>query len=814
MQTLLQDLRYGARMLLKSPAFTLVTILALALGIGANTAIFSFVNALFLRPLPVPNPDRVVRLYAEEGRRFDTFSYANYADLRDRSAAFAGLAAHQYADVNLGTGGEAENRQGELVTGNYFSVLGVNAALGRTLSPEDDVTAGAHPVAVISHGLWRSRFGANPNAVGAKLYLNGHPFTVIGVMPEAFKGTYQAFDADFWAPMKMHEQVRPRGLSLDQRGWGWLNGTGRLKPDVTREQAQADLNRIAAQLRQEHARANQNLKQFELFAASALPEEFRQSAAGMLGFFMAVVGLVLLVACANVASVLLSRVLARRQELAIRQSLGATRGRLMRQWLTESLLLALLGGAAGLLVAQWAGDALMTLAPPDYEAFSPARQLDVRVLGFAFLVSALTGVCCGLLPALRAGKLNVISALKEEGATAAGSAGSSRLRQAFIIGQVAVSLALLIVAGLLLRSLRESAAFNPGFNPDNLALASIDLSRNKYSEAQGRAFYRQLTERLKAAPGAREATFAMVVPLGTSRESRGFIIPGHTTPQGSVFFSIANNVVGPDYFAAMGIPVLRGREFDQRDSEAGAKPVVVINETMAKRFWPGQDAVGQHVQMKRDGPPVEIIGVARDIKYYSLGEEPRPYVYGSFAQFYTSDLTVHLRTAGDPAASLQALRKEVERLDPNVAVTGLTTLAELRQGPLFASRAMATVAGLFGLLALLLTALGLYGALSYTVSQRRREIGVRVALGAQPADILKMIVGQGLALTLIGVGVGLAASFALTRFLSSQLFGVSATDPLTFGGISLLLAGVAILACYIPARRAAKVDPLVALRCD
>jgi putative ABC transport system permease protein len=281
-----------------------------------------------------------------------------------------------------------------------------------------------------------------------------------------------------------------------------------------------------------------------------------------------------------------------------------------------------------------------------------------------------------------------------------------------------------------------------------------------------------------------------------------------------VFFSIANNVVGPDYFATMGIPVLRGREFDQRDSEAGAKPVVVINETMAKRFWPGQDAVGQHVQMKRDGPPVEIIGVARDIKYYSLGEEPRPYVYGSFAQFYTPNLTVHLRTAGDPAASLQALRKEVERLDPNVAVTSLTTLAELRQGPLFASRAMATVAGLFGLLALLLTALGLYGALSYTVSQRRREIGVRVALGAQPADILKMIVGQGLALTLIGVGVGLAASFALTRFLSSQLFGVSATDPLTFGGISLLLAGVAILACYIPARRAAKVDPLVALRCD
>jgi predicted permease len=814
MQTLWQDLRYGARMLLRSPGFTLVAALTLGLGIGANTAIFSFVNSLFLRPLAVANPGQVMRLYAEDsrGRKFDSFSFPNYADLRDRSQTLQELAAHGYTDASVGLGDGAENTAGEVVTGNYFNLLGVNAALGRALSPEDDLTSGAHPVAVISHAFWQRRLGADRNAVGRKLYINGHPFTVVGVMPEGFKGTYQAFGADFWAPMMMQGQVRPRGLSHYDRGWGWLHGTARLKPGVTLAQAQAELDRLANQLRQEYPNVNRGVTGFRFYPASALPEEFRQGASGMLKFFMAVVGLALLAACANIAGLLLARMTARQREVAVRLSLGATRSRLLRQLLTESLLLALLGSVAGLFFAVWLADGLMTLAPPDFRNFSPAHRLDARVLAFTLAVSVVAGVLCGLFPALRASQSNLVTALKEGGLAASGGSHRSRLQQAFVAAQVAVSLTLLVVAGLLLRSLQTAAAFDPGFKTDNLLLAQFDLRRHGYSQEQGQAFYRQLIERLKSLPDAGAVTSATITPLGTGRESQGYSIPGHVTPNGDAIFSIGNNVVGPDYFTTMGIPLLRGRDFDARDAQPGARSVV-INETMARRFWPQADAVGQNIQVGTDGPMMEVIGVARDIKYYSLAEEPQPYVYLSAAQVYTPGRTIQLRTAGDPKMLANALRKEVERLDHNVAITKLTTFAELRQAPLFPSRAMTIISSLFGLLALLLVGVGIYGITSYTVGQRTREIGIRIALGANRGDIFRMIVGQGAAITLIGVGVGLVASLALTRFLSSQLFGVSATDPLTFASVALLLTAVALMACYIPARRAAKVDPLIALQC-
>ena len=813
MDTLFQDLRFGARTLLKRPGFALVAVVTLALGIGANTAIFSLVNALLLRPLPVGTPERVVRLYgASAERQFDVFSYANYQDLRDRTPqVFAGLAAHQYAAASVNTGAGARTTPGELVTGNYFDVLGVGAAQGRVLAPADDVTEGAHPVVVISAGLWRRDFGGAANVVGQKLYLNGQPFTVVGVMPADFKGSYESFPTEFWAPMAMYEQVRPRGVALTTRGWGWLNGTGRLKEGVTIAQAQAEVERVTAQLRQDYPPVNRDL-QFRLYPASALPEQYRQSAAGLLGFFMAVVGLVLLTACANIASILLARVVTRRREIAVRQSLGATRGRLVRQWLTESLLLTLVGGAAGLLVAVWLSDGLLTLIPPDFADFTPGARLDARVLAFTFLVSVVTGLVCGLLPALRAGRMEIGAVLKDEGPGASGSLHRSRLQQAFIVGQVAVSLLLLVVAGLLLRSLRATESFDPGFRTDNLLLARLDLRPLRYTEQQGRAFYQQLSERLKALPGVAGVTYAAVVPLGSDRESTGFIIPGQRPPSGSKAFSLANNVVGPDYFNTMGIPIVRGRGFDQHDTEQGARPVVVINETMARRFWPNADALGQFIQVGGTDIRPEIVGIARDIKYYSLGEPPQAYVYVSAAQNYTPGLIVHLRTTGDPQALARALRHEVEALDPNVPVNELTTFAELRRGPLFANRAMAAISTLFGLLALTLTAVGLYGVMTYSVSQRTREIGIRVALGAQRADIFKLIVGRGLLLALIGIGFGLAAAFALTRLLSSLLFGVSATDPLTFASVASLLALVALLACHLPARRATKVDPMVALR--
>jgi putative ABC transport system permease protein len=814
MQTLWQDLRYGARMLLRNPGFTLVAMLTLALGIGANTAIFSFVNSLFLRPLAVANPEQVMRLYAEESRgsKFDTFSYPNYVDLRDRSQTLQTLAAHGYTDASVGLGAGAEDTSGEVVTGNYFNLLGVNAALGRTLLPEDDLTPGANPVVVISNAFWQSRLGADKNAVGRKLYINGHPFTVVGVMPEGFKGTYQTFTADFWAPLMMQDQVRPRGMSLDDRGWGWLGGTARLKPGVTLAQAQAELDRLANQLRQEHPNVNSSVTGFRLFPASAMHERFREGASGMLKFFMTVVGLELLAACANIAGLLLARMTARRREVAVRQSLGATRGRLIRQLLTESLLLAFSGAVAGLLFAVWLVDGLMTLAPPDFRNFSPSQQLDARVLAFTLAVSVVAGVLCGIFPALRASRSNLVTALKEGGLATSGWRHRSRLHQAFVVTQVAVSLTLLIVAGLLLRSLQNSAAFDPGFKADNLLLARFDLNRNGYTQEQGQAFYRQLIERLKSLPGARAVTSATIVPLGTGRESRGFRIPGHVQPNGDRYFSIANNNVGPDYFAAMGIPILRGRDFDARDAQPGARPVAVINETMARRFWPNADAVGQSIQAGKE--PMEIIGVARDIKYYSLAEEPLPYIYTSAAQQYTPYLTLQLRMAGDPKTLANALRKEVERLDPNVAIANLATFAELRQAPLFPSRAMAIVSSLFGLLALLLAAMGIYGITSYTVGQRTREVGIRIALGAQRSDIFRLILGQGVGVMFVGVVVGLGAALALTRFLSSQLFGVSHLDLLTFVAVSLLLAFVALIACYIPARRAAKVDPIAALHSE
>jgi putative ABC transport system permease protein len=814
MDTLWQDLRFGLRLLRKNPGFTLVAIITLALGIGANTAIFSFVNSLFLRPLAVADPDRVVRLYGEDsgGRRFGSLSYPNYVDLRDRSQTLEALAAHGQVEASVGRGATAENLEGEVVTGNYFTLLGVNAMLGRTLLPEDDIAPGAHPVVVISRSFWQRRLGADPNAVGQTLYINAHPFTVVGVMPENFKGTYQSFAADFWVPVMMQAQVRPRGFPLDTRGWNWIGSTGRLKPGVTLAEAQAEFDHLANELGENYPQANQGLTGFRLYPASALPEELRQGAAGMLRFFMAVVGLVLMAACANIASLLLARMAGRRQEVAVRQSLGATRSRLVRQWLTESLLLALAGSVIGLIFAVWAADALMLLVPPDFASFSPALRLDGRVLAFTLIVSMAAGVLCGLFPALRASKADLVAALKEGGITAVSNRHRSRLQQAFVVVQVAISLVLLAAAGLLLRSLHNSAAFDPGFKTDNLLLARLDVGRLGYTQERGQAFYRELGERLKQLPGVSAVTSAIIVPLGPGSETGGYRIPGQVPPNGDALFSIGRNVVGPDYFATMGIPLVSGRDFEARDAEPGARPVIVINETMAREFWPDGNAIGQSIQVGSRGPMAEIVGVARDIKYYTLAEEPQPYLYTSAAQFYSPGLTMHIRTAGDPARLTQAVRQEVESLDPNVVISNLTTFAELRQVPLFPGRAMATVSSLFGLLTLMLAGVGIYGVTSYMVSQRTREVGIRLALGAQRRDVFRLVIGQVAAMVVSGIGLGLIAALGLTRFLSSLLYGVSATDPLTFAAVATMLLLVALVACYLPARRAMKIDPMVALR--
>ncbi len=823
MQAFWQDVRYGIRTLARRPGFTIVAALTLALGIGANTAVFSFVNALFLRPMNVPQGDRIVRFYGvglpgvrssdhgpggAQGQHFDVFSYPNYADVRDRSRVFAALAAHQNVTVSLSTEGDSENTPAELVTGNYFSVFTVSPALGRALQPSDDVSEGAHPLAVISHGLWKRRYGASPDVLGRVLHINGHPYTIVGVMPESFRGTFEAYSTDLWVPLAMHGQVRPRGLSRERRGWGWLYGSGRLKPGVTIAQAQADLARVVADLHQD--RVLDEEESFEIFRAGALPEQFRKALSGVLGFSLLVVTLVLLVACANIASVLLARAVARRREVAIRQSLGASRGRLLRQWVTESLLLSLGGGVFGLLTAFWWRDAMLLLVPPGFDLFVPVVDLDWRVLAFTFAVTVLAGLLFGIVPALRASQVSVSDWLKDEAGATAGGAHRGRVFGAFVVGQVAVSLVLLIAAGLLLRSLREAEAFDPGFDTKNLSLVTVDLRRHQFPEENGWAFYRQLLERVERLPGARSATMAIVVPLGIGSETQGYRIPGHTPPKGQSAFSIDNNLVWSGYFATMGIPVVRGRAFDRTD-RLGSRPVAVINETMARRFWPDGDPVGQSIELVGRGP-LEIIGVVRDIKHESLGESSRPYVYGSLEQFYWPLVTLHVRSHRDDGALLPAIKGEVQALDPNVAVSEAMTFAELRRLPLFPNRAMALVSGLFGAVALALTALGVYGIVSYAVTRQTRAIGIRVALGAQRADILRLVVGQGMLLVALGVMAGAAVAWGATRYLSSLLFGVTPTDPLTFAAVALAVLAVALLACWIPARRALRVDPMVALR--
>ena len=810
MSSLFQDIRLGLRSLLKNPAFTTVAVATLALGIGANTAIFSYINSLFLRPLPVAQPEQLMRIYATgEGGRFEVMSYPNFQDLQKQVGAFAESSVNQSVDVSLGTGDTPVIVIGELVSGTYFPMMRVRPALGRLLTPEDDVVEGGHPLVVISDGLWKRRFGGSADAVGRTIRLNNHPFTIIGVAPPGFRGSYEAFPADFWAPVAMHEQVRPRGLSYTRRSWGWLHATARLKPGVSLAQANAEVQTVAARLRS--AKFIDEGESFRLVPAQAMPEESRDMAMKGLGAFLLVVGLVLLVACANIASVVLTRVTARRREVSIRRSLGATRGRLVQQWLVESCLLALLGGGVGAIAAIWLRDSMFLLVPPDFGGFAPVAPLDLRVMGFAIALSLVTGLLFGVIPALRASNIAPMAFLKE-GASAGGH-GRSRLFGAFVTGQVAVTMVLLVSAALLLQSLRNNESFHPGFEARGLALGYVDFRQLGATPEQSRVALEQIVSRLRDNPAVESATYASVVPLGNSRESLGFAIPGHTPPADRGYFSIATNVVGSDYFSTLRIPLLVGRGFEERDARPGALPVIVINETMARRFWPDRNPVGETIQMLGEPPvPLQIIGVARDIKYYTLGEPPMPYIYGSASQQPLTSADLHVRLRASAGSVGKLIRQAVAGVAPGLVVSEAMTFEELRHGPLFPQRVLAGVTGLFGVLVMLLTALGVYGIVSYTVNLRTRELGVRVALGAGPRDIYRMVIGRELAVIAIGVALGTVAAGAAARGLSQLLFGIAAFDPLTYAGVGAMLLGVGVLACWIPARRAARIDPVVALR--
>ncbi|HQR31830.1 MAG TPA: ABC transporter permease [Blastocatellia bacterium] len=817
-----QDLRYGCRMLLKNPGFTLVAIITLALGIGANTAIFSLTNALLLRSLPVPQSEQLVTINRGEGLSLGPVSYPDFVALRERNDVLSGLAASYFTELSFGNGSHSEVVRGEVVSSDYFDVLRLQPVLGRSFLPEEERTLGAHPVVMLSHGFWQRRFNSNPQIISQTITLNRQQYTVIGVAPAGFNGTMEMFPTDLWLPVTMLSQASPAlQASLSNRHDQLFAAIGRLKPGVSVEQAQTALETINRQLdlaepppttRRRNANEDRSLK-LEQPQGIGIPS-MRRRARIAASLLFVIVGIVLLIACANVANLLLTRATARRKEIAVRLALGASRFRLVRQMLTESALLGLLGAGAGLLLAYWINRALMALKPPLPGAvgFSLDLQLDAPVLGFTLLLALLVSLLFGLVPALAASKPDVVGALKDEtgAATQRGQRLRFNLRNVLVIVQLAVSLVLLIAAGLFIRSLQQMQKVDPGFQTENRLALSFNLEPEGYNEAKGREFARQLVERVRALPGVQAATMANFLPLGFMRLTESAVIDGRTSPTVN---AVAQRV-GLDYFRTIGTPLVRGRDFTPQDS-ANAPAVAIINETLARRFFPNEDPIGKRVRIGdpvSNAQPYEIVGIAKDTLITSIAEAPRAATYRPLAQQHSSRITLVVHTTGNPQALFPALRHEVQALDENIPAQEIKTLDEFIAFSFWPMQMGARLVGAFGLLGLLLASVGLYGVMSYAVAARTREIGVRMALGAERQDVLRLIAGQAMRLTLLGIGAGLALAFVATRVLQSFLFGIGASDPLTFFSVALLLTLVALLACFLPARRATKVDPLVALR--
>jgi predicted permease len=833
METFWQDVRYGFRVLRASPGFAAVAVLSLALGIGANTSIFSVVNAALLRPLPVTQPDQLVFVFnGSRTNPYSTSSYPDYVDYRDKNEVFSDFLTYSSITMSARADDQTDLISGSIVSGNFFEALGVRAALGRTFLPEEDATPNTHPVAVISHGMWERRFGGDTKIIGQQLTLNGHAFTIVGVAPRGFNGPEVLENNDIYVPTMMQALVRPPrgGFSGDmnpdllaRRGARWMRMIGRLKPDVGIEQAQAAMSTIADGLAQAYPEDNRNTIA-TLFPVNKVDPQAYTQLLSVAALLLAVVAIVLLIACANVANLLLARASARRKEIAIRLAMGASRSRLVRQLLTESLLLSLGGGVVGLLFALWTIDLLKSATPPDgIFSFTLDYKLDGRVLAFTFLLSLATGVIFGLAPALQASRPDLVPALKDEISAAAQGRRRLTLRSGLVVAQVALSLVLLIGAGLFLRSLNNAQSIDPGFNANKILDAQLNINLLRYTKGQGREFYRQVIEQIEALPGVESASLARVVPMSGAGRTSSFLIQGQqgpdnvsrsegTGPDVDNQYTVNTNVIGLKYFSTMGIPLLRGRDFTPQDNE-GAPLAAIVNEAFARRYFDGEEALGKRLSFRgAQGPWAEIVGVARDIKYRTLGETPRPSVYVPLLQNHETGMALHVRTIGDPVSVAGAVRREVQALDQNLPVTNLQPMSAVLGSSLFAARMGAVLLAIFGLLALLLAAVGLYGVMSYTVARRTREIGIRMALGAQTGNVLRLVLKEGMVLVGGGVAVGLIVAAAVTRLLVSFLYGVSPLDAATFAAIPLVLALAALLATYLPARRAAKVDPMIALR--
>jgi predicted permease len=819
LEELWQDLRYGARMLLKNYGFTLAAALCLGLGIGVNTAIFSVVHALLLRSFPVPQSDQLVVI--TQGKRNFPITYRNFVRIRNNNGVLSDLAAFEYVRFSFGNRDQSQFISGELVSGNYFDALKLKPTLGRTFLPEEDRIPDAHPVVVLSYRFWQSRLSGAPDVIGRTIILNRHRFTVIGVAPQGFKGMVTPYLTSVWIPLMMsarvkHEIKRADDLrdfepdSADElRSFGWVSPIGRLKPGVSLSQAQAAIETFSPRSDEPDEDSR-----FRLILPKGINDivntgGMRRQVTKAATLMGVIAGIVLLIACSNLANLLLARASVRRKEIAIRMALGASRVRLIRLLMTESALLALAGGGIGLLVASLFNRLCIAFIPR-MATFDPDLRLDAPVLGFTLLLSLVTSVLFGLAPALRVSKLSFAPALKDEIGIGALHTKTINLRNALIIGQVAISLPLLICAGLFIRSLQKEQAIDLGFKTENRLVLWLSLKVVGYDQTNGVKFVQQLLDRVRAVPGVQSASIAQRYSdfSGHDCYSQDSARPSVGIP----VFDCSNNEVGSQFFHTMGISVVRGREFTAQDGERGNK-VVVINESLARRYWPGEDPLGKQLRIGESSNPLsEIVGIVKDsVDIGSMREEPPPMLYTPFQDIESMNLIIH--TSIDPNGMIQPLRREISLLDENLPMK-IATMNELISSSQWEQRLGVTLLSILGGLGLLLTAVGIYGVTAYIVAQRTREFGVRMALGARGRDVMKLVIREGMWLVLIGVVIGMAASLAVSRLLKSFLFGLSAADPMTFGIIPLLLAAVALLACYVPARRATKVDPMIALRAE
>jgi predicted permease len=813
MAEILQDIRYGLRQLRRGPGFTVAAVACLALGIGANTAAFSFAWSVLFSDPPIEGPERMVRLFThwDSGLEFGSLSYPDYEDFRDRSGAvLETLAAEVLSPVHLSAGDDNQRIWAVLATMNYFSDLKVPMVVGRGFSPEDGYAPGSVPLAVLSHRAWVNRFAADPEVVGGEVLLNGHPFTVVGVSSPEFLGATPGVAGEIYVPMPMAREIQPGYDFLEQRGSHNLGFVmGRMRPDVSFERTRTELAALADELRTEFPATNEGKGLKVIPQSDALPHPMvRQGFVNAIVLVFVVVGFILLLACANVAGLLLARAASRRKEIGIRMALGGGRGRLVRQLLVESSLLAVLGGIAGFLLSVVLGRGLLAAVPPSDFPMYMEYRLQPQVLAFTLAASIFTGAVFGLLPAVRATRGDLLPDLKE-GAPGHSGRGGAGLRTALVVGQVAMSLVLLVSAGFVLRSLGAISELDPGFVVDNQLIANVDLDLQGYDEAAGRDFVRDLRARLESSPQVDAVGYATILPLAFSSSSSSVVPEGYEHLTASEVPNIDRNVVDHGYFEAAGVTLRRGRFFREQDGPDTPR-VMVVNQSFVDRFWPDESGVGKRV--RSGGTDFEVVGVVENGKYLTLGEKPKPFFFRSLDQSYAGGLVLHVRSAGEPEGVIGLVRSEVAALDDKLPLSNLRTMQAHMRFATLPSRMMAGVVSGFAFVALLLAAVGLYGVLAFWVSQGARELAIRVALGARPRDVVGQVVLRGLAMSLGGLALGLLASFGIGRLLSSLVYGVSATDPAAYSLATVVLLAAATLAALIPALRASHVDPVRVLR--